>query len=145
MWSRTFIPESSLHSLLPGPVRAFPYFLLKLGMRELRAVPVNHLGAKRSSFLAPTVDQQLDCLLDDQSLLPSRRGLLSFPASVLARGAQSDWTAWGLVESGPHHGQVSLLVTRVSKFPGNMHFPSGFPEVTVTGTTSLPALGFQTM
>lgn len=66
-------------------------------MRELRAVPVNHLGAKRL-LPAPTVDQQLDCLLMTRVYYPVG-GLLSFPASVLARGAQSDWTKPVWVES----------------------------------------------
>ena len=54
-------------------VHALLYFLLKLGTRELRAVPVNHLGAK-PRLPCPYCVSAARLSPDDQSLLPSRGG-----------------------------------------------------------------------
>ena len=106
--SETLILERSARLITRSfLVHALLYFLLKLGTRELRAVPVNHLGAK-PRLPCPYCVSAARLSPDDQSLLPSRGGgLPSFPAGVSARGAQSDWTAWGLVESLLTSGSVS--------------------------------------
>lgn len=72
--SETLILERSVLLITrPFLVHAFLYFLLKLGTRELRAVPVNHLGAK-PLLSCPYCGSAARLSPDDQSLLPSRGG-----------------------------------------------------------------------
>ena len=72
--SETLILERSARLITRSfLVHALLYFLLKLGTRELRAVPVNHLGAK-PRLPCPYCVSAARLSPDDQSLLPSRGG-----------------------------------------------------------------------
>lgn len=72
--SETLILKRSARLITrPFLVHALLYFLLKLGTRELRAVPVNHLGAK-PLLPCPYCVSAARLSPDDQSLLRSRGG-----------------------------------------------------------------------